>query len=191
MIENSKGEQQNLEKLSYNTDYTQNRAMLSKVATYYAKQVGLDLEIGVKDYNQDYEGAMAVTGLESCSVSMVIVNGKISADANTSNNIMNSLVHEKYHVETATIGAMAEMSAITMQMSHSSWFRTTETFQKGIVGYLSFNAMEYIKSIEGKTGYPSVQTFINPIMPILNRSYHTLLYNGGEYLPIDNDIYNH
>lgn len=191
MVQNANGEFHNITEFSYGENDAANRAMLSNVATYYAHLVGLNQGIGANDYSQELEDAVACTNLDNCQVAMVVVGGRISPKANTGNNIMNALVHEKYHAETATIGSIAEIYAITMQMSHQSWLMTTENFQKGIVGYLSVKANQYIKEIKDKNVYPDVQTYINPIMPILNQSYHTLFYNGIEYLPLDNDMCNH
>ena len=145
MIKNSNGGQRSITDFSYAENDVANREMLANIGTYYAHQVGLNQTLDVCDVER--EGAIALTEVSSDfrQVYMAVVNGKIDAEANAVNNIMSALVHEGYHVETGTKGPMAEIGAIQKQANHPTWSKTTESYQKGIIGYLIYNANQAIK----------------------------------------------
>ena len=159
LIQQANGNQQNLVDFSYSKNSIKNRAMLSNVASYYAKRVGLNQKIGVRDYKR--KGAMAATDVyESCRVFMVIADGKISQNASTGNNIMNSFEHEKDHVEKGTFGPMAEIYAIVRQMNHSSWSETTTEYKNGIIGYLVGFANQ---ALQEEIPYNSIEKILQPL----------------------------
>jgi RHS repeat-associated protein len=148
MVQLENGAYQNLVEFDYSEDQTDNRNMLSNVASHYAQQVGFNQTIDVCD--KEFNDAMAATEKMSDfpQVYIIVANGKLSPKASTSNNIMNTFVHEEEHVEKRIYNAMAEVFAIIRQMSHPTWFKTTDGFQMGIVGYLLENANEAIQHKE-------------------------------------------
>jgi hypothetical protein len=182
MVRRNNGEVQNLVDFSYGRDNKINRDMLSNIASYYARSTGLDQKIEVRDVGSSYAEAIAATDVfESCQVYMVVANGKISPNACTSNNIINSFVHEKEHVDKGTYGSLAEIYAIISQICHPSWSMTTEAYQKGTIGYLINNVNAYIKQTDGRIEYPSAQTIIDPIMPILDNSRYSVYFHNNSY----------
>ena len=160
MVQNANGEFQNITEFSYCEEDLANRAMLSNVMTYYGKQVGLDQTLDVCDVER--EGAMAVTDNDSDfhQVYVAVINGKIVLVASTGNNIMNSLVHEKDHVEKGINNAIAELYAIVRQMSHPSWAKTTSEYKKGIIGYLAENANQALRK---KVPYNIIENILQPL----------------------------
>ena len=176
MVQNANGEFQNITEFSYCEEDLANRAMLSNVMTYYGKQVGLDQTLDVCDV--EHEGAIAATDIDSDyrQVYIAVTNGNISLEANTSNNIMNSLEHEKDHVEKGISGSMAEVYAIQRQISHSTWANTTPEFKGGIVNYLISNANNAIKT---KKISPSIlENQLIPTLLILEKSYPICFINN-------------
>ena len=165
MVQLDNGKYQNLAEFDYSTECSQNRAMLSNVASYYAQQVGLNQIIDICD--KDIEGAMAATDEVSDfpQVYIIVTNGKLSPNAGTSNNLMNTFVHEEDHVEKRNKNSMAEVSAIIRQMNHPTWKNTTEIYKTGIIGYLLENAN---KAILGKeNSYEHIVSMIEPLgLPI-------------------------
>lgn len=59
-----------------------------------------------------------------------MTDGRIKEDNNTSNNIMNMLVHEGDYAVKGTSGPMAEVEAIIKQISHPTWGKTTDSFKE-------------------------------------------------------------
>ena len=176
MVQNANGEFQNITEFSYCEEDLANRAMLSNVMTYYGKQVGLDQTLDVCDV--EHEGAIAATDIDSDyrQVYIAVTNGNISLEANTSNNIMNSLEHERVHVKKGVRGAMAEVDAIQMQITHLTWDNTTPEFKVGIVGYLVYNANMAIKNKEISPNLLNIQLI--PTFAILKPSYPILFFNN-------------
>ena len=173
MIQQSNGKQQNITEFSYGADDVASRTMLCNVMTYYGQQVGLNQEISVLDDPKGGEGAMFAA--KSQQVSAVVNNGILNSDANTSNNIMNALVHESDHVRKGTSGAIAEVEAIVAQITHPTWSKTTESYKAAIINYLVNNANK-----ANEIGIP-VQTSIAPVMPILDVSPISIYLNNNIY----------
>ena len=168
MIQKSNGKQQNITEFSYKENDIANREMLNNVATYYAHQVGLNQMLDNCDVER--EGAMALTDILSDfhQVYMSVVNGQINSDANTSNNIMNALVHENDHVIKGKRGHIAEVEAIVNAISHPSWVHTTDRYKQATMQYLVDNA---------NRAPLSVYSTIEPIMNRLEKSGLILNYN--------------
>ncbi len=168
MVRRNNGEVQNLVSFSYSPDNVNNRNMLSNVASYYAQKVGLNQNIDVLDNPKGGESAMFATIARH--VSMVVNNGSINSDANTSNNIMNALVHEYDHVKKGTSGAIAEIEAIAKAVTHQTWVNTTESYKQATMQYLVDNANAATRP---------VFTVIEPIISRLEAFGLILNYNQG------------
>ena len=168
MVRRNNGEVQNLVSFSYSPDNVNNRNMLSNVASYYAQKVGLNQNIDVLDNPKGGESAMFATIARH--VSMVVNNGSINSDANTSNNIMNALVHEYDHVKKGTSGAIAEIEAIAKGVTHQTWVNTTESYKQATMQYLVDNANAATRP---------VFTIIEPIISRLEAFGLILNYNQG------------
>ena len=181
MIENANGEMQNLIEFSYSENDVSNRAMLANVATYYAHQIGLDQTLDVCDV--ETEGAMAATDNESDfhQVYVAVVNGKIVSVANTSNNIMNSLVHEKDHVVNGVGGSVpiAEVSAIMKEMSHPTWLKTTEIYKHSSVKYLLSNMEDARANPED---FNTIKALVAPNMGIINQLGYNIEFVNNNFV---------
>ena len=182
MIENANGKQQNITDFSYNKENVASREMLANVMTFYAQQVGLDQKIGIADNLPNEENASFLTGTESRQIRIVVNNGRINKENNTSNNIMNTLVHEGDHAAKGTSGPMAEIEAIVKQVSHLTWEMTTDSYKKSIVNYLVQNA-NYANNSNSNVNY-----IIAPIMPILDISPYSIFFNDEAFSVFLNPI---
>ena len=181
-IKRTNGERQNLTDFSYGINEGENRTMLTKVASYYSAQVGVNQNIELLDNVKGGEDAMFATNTKSRQVNMIVQDGKISPTANTSNNIMNALVHESDHIAKGQKGPMAEVEAITKQISHPTWSKTTEIYKIGITNYLVNNANAAMS--QGSI----INTIIAPIMPILDVSPYSIYLHNNTYSIFINQI---
>ena len=165
MIKNSNGELRNITEFSYCEEDVTNRTMLANVGTYFAQQNGLDQTLDICDI--DCEGAIAATDVESDfhQVYMIIINGSISPNANTSNNILNTIEHEKDHVEKGTRGSMAEVYAIIRGIANPTWSKTTDTYKQGIISYLIGFAIDAINHGQ----FDELKSALTPYLDIINQ----------------------
>ena len=150
------GKLTNITEFSYDKREIGNRTMLKNVLTHYANQVGIFQNISLSDDPKDGEGATMSTKTSTGVVSGVINHGTLNSNASTASNIINSASHEFFHFLTRTSGPMAELEAISFQMSHDSWTKTTEDFKAGITNYAMINAN---KALE-QNGILSINPYI-------------------------------
>ena len=114
--------------------------MLSNVGTFYANKAGINQQVGVIDVNTSSVGvAFASTNRSSLNVSINTdqKTGMISKEAGIADNVVNSFIHEKNHLDSPSLMGtpQGEINAIQSQVLDPSFTNTTSTYKGAIVSY--------------------------------------------------------
>ena len=134
-------------------DYSQpeNKQMLGNIMTHFAPQAGVFDDIKVGETKR--EGGFLYT--KGGGIYMNTFKGRIDAQANDANNIINSIGHEKLHVENPkTSETLAHARVSIAQMGYDSFENTTDEFKSGVPGYIQFllnDALDKGESISTKS----------------------------------------
>jgi len=139
MIIDGKGEK-SLTSYNYSSKNSANRNMLSNVGTYYANKAGINQQVGVKDVDFLKVGdAFASTGQSTLNVSINTdqKTGMINSNADIADNMVNSFVHEKNHIDNPKLmnTPEGEINAIKTQVLDPTFSNTSSNFKIGIMKY--------------------------------------------------------
>ncbi len=126
-----------------------NRQIVANIASYYGNQVGVD-GIGAS-YN---EGGLAHYDPSDKGIWIAPrKGGKPDQLLNDKYNLQNALIHEKYHKNDAANNVassfISHSNVYVKQMTHSSFKKTSRSFQEGMVGSLINHIYSAILTREG------------------------------------------
>jgi RHS repeat-associated protein len=129
---------------NYSSKNSANRAMLSNVGTFYASKAGINQQIGIKDVNTSVVGSgLASTNPTTLNVSFSAnqKTGQINKEAGIADNLVNSFVHEKSHIDSPSLMGtpQGEIKAIETQVLDPSFANTTKSFKSAALNYASQN----------------------------------------------------
>ena len=146
IIINDNGKNSSLSDYNYSSSNTQNREMLSNVATHYANEAGIEGSVSVKDYSGT--GPLASVSPETGRANIIVDNnGKVNKEANYTGNMISSFTHEKAHIGDPTAASpMGEIRAITKQVNDPSFSKdgndpkaTTLSYRQAVGSYAAQN----------------------------------------------------
>ena len=176
-VATSEGGMKKITDFSYSVSESANREMLINISSHYGVQAGINDQIGLYDLRQNQPAdGFAVTLPTNRKVCIALMNGQLHADAGNAYNLINAFVHEDVHKIDGRLGSEAELNAIRVQSSHSSWVKTTESFKSGVKNYAVSNVTKYFVENPGhnENNVPHISAINKNILPaeiyIFNRS---------------------
>lgn len=138
-----------LAEIDYNPKNIENRAMLASIATFYAKQAGIEENILVGEHDPETQGAVGAYwhSIEKrYFISVSKETGLINQNLSESGNMVNTWVHEKTHKDDPTTHTpLNHVNSILAQVKDKSFEKVTEEFKIGQLMYASILLNRAIK----------------------------------------------